>query len=249
MHTKKHKLDYQLYRQKENHFLHQPYRNEYNFYEAITHGDLQYIEHIKNKYPASEQDNSGKGELSTDPVRNERYHFIVNVAVITRKCIEAGLPQEEAYTLSDLYIRTSDTLRTIQELRELNDDMVMDYALLMKNLHRKNFSSPHILRCVKYIDDHLNTKITIDQIAKELGLNACYLSTLFKKETGTTIHSYLQQKRLETAAKILAKTDHTYSSIANTLGYSSQSHFIQVFHKYYGITPAEYRRQQKSSRL
>ena len=243
MHTKKHKLDYQLYLQKENHFLHQPYRNEYNFYEAVAHGDLQYIEYIKNKYPVSEQENNGKGELSADPVRNERYHFIVNVAIITRKCIEFGLPQEKAYTLSDLYIRTSDTLHTIQELRQLNDDMVMDYALLMKNLHKKKFSSPYILQCVKYIDDHLHAKVTISDIAEELGLNACYLSTLFKKETGITIHSYLQKKRLETAANILSQTDHTYSSIANTLGYSSQSHFIQVFHKYYGITPAQYRKQ------
>lgn len=238
------KLAYQMYLQREDYFFHQPYHNEIDFYDAVAHGDIAYIEDQKRKYPASSQpEDDGKGKLSDDPIRNERYHFIVNTAIITRKCIEAGLMQEEAYTLSDLYIQKSDTLQSISELRELNDSMVMDFAGLMQIVHKNQCFSHHIRFCIKYIHENLHTKITISDLAKQTKLNASYLATLFKKETNMTIHSYIQKKRLETAANILIRTNHPCSAIAHSLCFSSQSHFILAFQKQYGLTPGEYRKK------
>lgn len=236
-------LAYQMYLQREDYFFHQPYHNEIDFYDAVAQGDIAFIEDLKRKYPVSSQpEENGKGRLSEDPVRNERYHFVVNAAIITRKCIEAGLMQEEAYTLSDLYIQTADTLYTISELQKLNDAMVLDFAKLMQIVRKNKSYSNHIRYCIKYIHENLHTKITIPKLAEKTELNASYLSTLFKKETGMTIHAHIQKKRLETAANILSRTDHSCSAIAQSLCFSSQSHFIQTFQKFYGITPGEYRR-------
>lgn len=242
------KLVYQMYLQREDYFFHQPYLNEIDFYDAVAQGNIEFIEELKRKYPASNQpEDDGKGKLSEDPVRNERYHLIVNVAIITRKCIEAGLLEEEAYTLSDLYIQKADLVQTITELRELNDAMVMDFAGLMQIVHHNQSYSNHIRICIKYIHENLNTKITIANLSTVTELNASYLATLFKKETGMTIHAYIQKKRLETAANILCRTNHSCSAIAHSLCFSSQSHFILAFQKYYGITPGEYRRKNSQS--
>lgn len=233
-------LDYQLYLQRENEFIHQPYTNELTFYTAVKQGNLKYIEDIKKKYSNSKSE--GKGTLSKNAVRNELYHFIVNIAIITRNCIEGGLSQEVAYTLSDLYIQRADELRSIKAIQELNDEMVWEFTTQMNRLRTQKVVSPHISKCIHYIYDNLHLRLTIQQISKHIRLNPSYLSTLFKKETGYSVHEFIQNTRLETAENMLVNTSYSYTDIANTLCFSSQSHFIQLFHKKYGMTPAEYRK-------
>ena len=240
-------LDYQLFLQREEHIFHQPYSNEINFYTAIKTGDIDFIEESKKKYGKQENKksaSSGKGLLSKDPVKNERYHSIVNAAIITRNCIEGGLAQEDAYTLSDLYIRLADETDTVAGLQEINDEMVQSFTLKMKELHTQQIMSRHISQCIHYIYDHLHEQITIDTLSQQVMLHPCYLATLFKKETGTTIHSFIQNKRLETAKNILKNSSYSCADIANTLCFSSQSHFIRVFRKKYGMTPKEYRQKK-----
>ena len=234
-------LDYQLYLQRENSFFHQPYENELNFYTAVSQGNLEFIEELRRKYPNVEEE--GKGTLSRNPVNNERYHFIINTAIITRNCIEAGLPQEEAYTLSDLYIRMADETDSVKELRALNDKMVWEFASRMRKMYTREVVSRHILRCINYIYDNLNKKLTVNALSTYVGLHPSYLSTLFKKETGYSIHTFIQNKRLETAENMLKNTRYTYADIADALCFSSQSHFIKLCREKHGITPKEYRKR------
>lgn len=237
-------LDYQLFLQREEHLFHQPYSNEINFYTAIKKGDIAFIENSKKEYAKQKKkkpSSIGKGLLSKDSIKNERYHLIVNAAIITRNCIEGGLNQEDAYTLSDLYIRLADETDTVAGLQEINDEMVRNFTLKMKELRTKQIMSRHISQCIRYIYDHLHEQITIDTLSRQVALHPCYLASLFKKETGTTIHSFILNKRLETAEKMLKNSVYSCADIANTLCFSSQSHFIREFRKKYGMTPGEYR--------
>lgn len=239
-------LDYQLFLQREEHLFHQPYSNEINFYTAIKKGDIEFIENNKKKYENQQEkkpSSNGKGLLSKDSVKNERYHLIVNAAIITRNCIEGGLDQEAAYTLSDLYIRLADETDTVARLQEINDDMVRSFTLKMKELRTRQIMSRHISQCIRYIYDHLHEQITIDSLSRQVGLHPCYLASLFKKETGITIHSFIQNKRLETAENMLKNSAYSCADIANMLCFSSQSHFIRAFRKKYGMTPKEYRQK------
>lgn len=233
-------LDYQLFVQRENQFFHQPYTNELSFYSAVQEGNLEYIAKMKRQFSGAEA--TGKGTLSKNPIRNERYHFIVNTALITRNCIEGGMSQEVAYTLSDIYIQKADLTDDVQALRKLNDDMVWEFATQMNLLRTEKIISPHISKCIHYIYDHLHTRLTIKELSLYTGLNASYLSTLFKKETGCSIHAFIQDTRLKTAANMLLDTDYSCSDISHTFCFSSQSHFTQLFHKKYGMTPAYYRK-------
>lgn len=242
---KKFDLDYQLFLQREDNFFHQPYSNELVFYSAVKNGNIEFIEACREQYkepPKNPPVSNGKGILSGNPIRNERYHLIVNVAIITRSCIEGGLPSEDAYTLSDLYIRQADITNTIEELQKLNDEMVREFTLRMKKLRTEHIISRHVSNCINYIYNHLDERITTETLGKVTGLNPCYLSTLFKKETGITIHRFIQNKRLETAKNMLKNSNYSYTDISSSLCFSSQSHFIQCFQKQYGITPAEYRK-------
>ena len=238
-------INYYLYLQREHDFFHQPYQYEQTFYQAIVQGDVDFIHTNQIKYASEESTSneiSGKGALSDDPVRNERYHFIINAAMIARYCIHAGYPQENAFTLSDLYIRKADHADSVAQLQQLNDQMALDFATRMRDHIHATAKSTHIRKCVDFIHSHLHEKITLDMLAEYTNLNASYLSTLFKKETGHSIHSYISNIRLETAASMLRCSDYPIAEIAHTMNYSSQSHFIKAFREKYSVTPSYYRK-------
>lgn len=240
----KNKLDYQLFLQQERGFFHQPYNAEKEFYNAVVSGDYEYIQNLRNKFSGrnfSSNESSQKGVLSSDLVRNERYHLIVNAAVIARKCIEHGLSSERAYTMSDLYIRRADKINSILELKKLNDEMVLNFTLVMKDMHARHNISSITSKCICYIEEHLNQKITLEIISKKLNMNKCYIATVFKRDTGTTIHMYILSMKLDVAKKLLLQTSYSCAEISDALGFSSQSHFIVQFKKRFGITPKEFR--------
>ena len=98
-------LQHRLFQQQEEQVHHMEYQQEFQYYEDVANGRLDRI-HLQLLQPKDiVVYNDGEyGMLSKDPLRNLRYHFVVSVAMITRLCVEHGLEQELAYTMSDLYI-------------------------------------------------------------------------------------------------------------------------------------------------
>lgn len=75
---------------------------------------------------------------------------------------------------------------------------------------------------IDYIERHLELKMDLDRIAKYAGYSKFHLNRIFTEETGTTIHKYLQLRRLTIAAEKLATTEISIAQIAYEAGYNSQ---------------------------
>ena len=99
--------------------------------------------------------------------------------------------------------------------------------------------NPVILQAIHYIEGHIAEKIAIKDLSSHVGLNEYYLSHLFKKEVGSTIHQYINKKRLNIAKGYLDER-MPLKDIAAKTGFGDVSHFIQVFKKEYAITPKKY---------
>ncbi|MFJ5622879.1 helix-turn-helix domain-containing protein [Peribacillus loiseleuriae] len=91
-----------------------------------------------------------------------------------------------------------------------------------------------------YILENLTKKISLDDVAKRLGLNSAYFSHLFKKETGTTFVEYRMKLRMEKAMKLIDAGNMKITEIANSLGYEDLPHFTRTFKKYTGLSPSKY---------
>ena len=97
----------------------------------------------------------------------------------------------------------------------------------------------------RYIDNHFKEDLTLDHLAKLAHLNKYYLSHSFRREFGTSPINYLISRRVDESRFLLRRTDYSLSLIAEILGFSSLSYFSQCFHRVEGISPTEYRKQNR----
>lgn len=218
---------------------HRPLEEEYSFYHAVSSGDLDFVQ--KNCRENTFINPDGMGILSTNPLTNIKYHFVVTVAMITRRCIEAGMELEQAFRLSDFYILKMDSCTSIDAISTLHEQMVHDYTRKMSLVKKSSIISKPIVLCMDYIYNHMNCRITVDELAEYAGLSPSYLSRLFKKELNISISDYICEMKIEKAQHLLKYSDYSLIDIANHLAFSSQSHFIQTFKKLVGVTPKKYR--------
>ncbi len=216
---------------------HMEMKDEFDFYRLVSSGDRPGLD--RRGFSLMDE---GLGKLSENKTRNFLYHFIISLSLITRMCIEKGMASETAYTLSDLYIREVDLMTKPEEINELHRTMVYDYTDRMKTLVRTKHYSIHIIDVLAYINDHLSEAISVDDIAAALKLNKSYLCSLFKKETGITVGTYIEDRKDSYARDYLINTNTPFIDIANSLGYKSYSYFIKIFKKRNGITPSAYRK-------
>lgn len=233
-------INYREYVMRETGILHAPYENEVRFYRAVAAGDINYI---NERYCDTLTKKEGMGILSDDDIRNNRYHFIIATAMLARYCMASGMPHEEAYHISDIYIRKVDVTDDIHEISKLHKQMSLEYTRRMQKIKSLSGVSKPISRCLNYIYDHLHEKITLSDIAEYVGLSSCYISRLFSSEMGESVTDYIRRKKLETAATMLAESEYAVSDIAQVLAFPSQSHFTHMFVKQYNVTPLSYRKK------
>ena len=212
---------------------------EFLFYRAVSTGDIETVR--KNCEQRRFMEGKGVGVLSRDPVVNLKYHFVITTAMIARLCRQAGMELEQAFRMSDFYIQKLDDIHTEEEVHRLHDEMVMDYTEKMRKYSRSDTNSKHINVCKEYIYSHIKERITIEDLADELGVSSGYLSRLFKKETGVSVSAYIRRQKIDMAKNLLRFSDYSMIDIANRLSFSSQSHFIQQFREVVGMTPKKYR--------
>ncbi len=234
-----------LKQRQENGFPHPPYEEERKFYSLIISGNVEGIEELSKKYSENQTGASQKGVLSDNPVRNAVYHLVANCTIMTRCCISAGMPQEQAFNLSDIFIRRADVCRSVKDVYAVNDEMAREFAARMRALKEAADYSPIVRRAVFYIRDNLHGHLTVKEVAAAAGCNRSYLAELFRKETGDSISGFIAKSRIA-AAKEMIDAGMPFSEVSSSLNYATQSHFCKRFRELTGMTPLEYKKRDRN---
>ena len=228
-----------IFRQREEQYVHATLSQEMSGFQLVKNGDITGLKRFLEKHRKAEFP-----KLSESPVQQQRYLFVSVITTCCRFCIEGGMPSDESYGLSDLYILKMDRLNTVDDIKKLYEEMMLDYAYRMKAYNEKHTDySPKILLCMEYIENHMHDRITVELLAEELEMNASWLSTVFARETGLSVSDYIRQKKLTAAKHLLSYNEYSCTDIAEYLGFASESHFSALFKKYEGITPKQFRKK------
>ena len=101
--------------------------------------------------------------------------------------------------------------------------------------------SEEITSTINYMNRNLSKKIDIDELAARVYLSHSGLIWKFKKELDTTPLQYLNMLRLRYSKQLLLSHAYSITQISEMCGYSNPYYFTNMFHKYAGMSPTEYR--------
>lgn len=219
--------------------IHREPGEEFLFYRAVAAGLIDAVQ--DNCSRGAFENMEGAGRLSDNPITNLRYHFVVTAAMLARFCMEGGMAMEEAFSLSDEYIRRMDCCNNMAEIVYVHDQMALDYVCRMRNLKKNAASSQQVAEAIDYIYVHIMERVTINDLAAAVCVSPAHLSRIFKQETGISVSEYIRQRKIDMAKNLLRFSSYDFADIAAMLAYSSQSHFIQHFRSQVGMTPKAYR--------
>ncbi|WP_215141179.1 helix-turn-helix transcriptional regulator [Exiguobacterium qingdaonense] len=110
---------------------------------------------------------------------------------------------------------------------------------------KKRESLRHMLA---YIDDHIEDRPTLAQIAHTGNVSRSECSRMFATFGDTSPIAYVQMKRMERAATLLEDLSEPIANISTRLGYASVSHFVQTFKSHHDVTPLAYRKKYQTKR-
>jgi AraC family transcriptional regulator len=95
----------------------------------------------------------------------------------------------------------------------------------------------------EFIESHLDTDLTLLELAAESGFSRSHFLRVFHATTGLTPHLYVLKRRIECARQLLEQRDLSIAEIAYRCGFANQAHLTLAFRKECGVTPGEYRRE------
>lgn len=158
--------------------------------------------------------------------RNERIPTLVGNAIE-----EYGSPSKYGFQL----------LSAVFE--ELMIYLIRSFGNITPEKIPKNINSADYLclKMMRYIETHIFTMKSLEELSDYMGYSYNYLSTLFKKRTSRSLSNYCQEKKLEVARMLIMENDLKISEIAETLHYSSIYAFSKAFRAQFGYSPRTYR--------
>lgn len=185
------------------------------------------------------------GTIAADQLRQLRNLFIVTATLSSRAAIRGGMKENDAFALSDGYIRRVELLTSTAKIMNLQYNMLLEYTEQVEKLHRGRHPTKLATEVANYVRHHLSEAITVEDMAAEFYMSRPYLSARFRQETGETLTDYVLNEKTEEAKRLLRYSDKSAAAIGAYLGFSSTAHFSRVFKKYAGLTPREYREKQR----
>lgn len=167
--------------------------------------------------------------LETCAVQNEIYHFM-----------EENRIHAEDFWTDELIKKTDERRRSLEGLREWMKSAIVCLKKLMENKKEEN---ELIVRMKEYIRENLEEGITRDHIAEQVHFSNDYTSRFFKKETGVSLSEYIIIQKIERAKELIVEGNESIGEIAVRLGYNSFSYFSEVFKRFTGDSPSDYKRK------
>lgn len=148
-----------------------------------------------------------------------------------------------------------------RELREINEICIYDEVKLLGLLylmfydllkqHKDNSINKHennniqlsyADKAIDFINKNYYKKISIDDIARYIGLNKSYLGNIFKSTFNISIKTYILDLQIKKACQLLKDTNITIGEVSKAVGYDDTFQFSKIFKKYTNYSPKEYRK-------
>lgn len=115
--------------------------------------------------------------------------------------------------------------------------------------HSEEYADTHgLAAAVQYVHRHLDRHISVEELAETACMSKSTFYRYFRNEFGVTPLQYVNHRRVERAKELLHDAQRTVTDVSYALGFSSVSHFIEMFKKHTGQTPKTYQQHVVEAR-
>ena len=153
---------------------------------------------------------------------------------------DTGMSLDSIHQL--IQVQAVSQFQTLDDIRGFLEGEVIKIITVLEDESKARYRH-EITRAVNYINEHFNEQIELNEVAEYIHLSPYYLSRLFKKETGRNLIDYLNEVRINRAKDLIKDPALKLYEIAEKVGYRDNTYFGQMFKKYVGISPGDFRRK------
>ena len=114
---------------------------------------------------------------------------------------------------------------------------------LIENLDSRAGFSKVILSVIDFVERHYRKDIGLSDLAQHCDMNASYLSTLFKRETGIGLAQYISRVRVYAAGKQLLMEGTSPTQVYEQVGFRNYNNFFNQFKEITGVSPKQFRKE------
>lgn len=164
-------------------------------------------------------------------------------------CMGLGIYYEQRKKLQEEeHFPSYANIESLGSLKEVDELVTTLFTRLFYKIREKNIGNMH--RTVKVILEEIQSNYHLDigltELADKYNMNPAYLSNLFKEEVGMSYVKYLTKLRIDKAKELLTEGEgKKVSEVSDLIGYSNYRYFCDIFKKYTGQTPNEYKKTMK----
>lgn len=175
-------------------------------------------------------------KLSPDVVEREVLKLVYLGLEVAKETGRDVYKIRQADYLPHLEIREIHTREEMFGWLRIQMEMIMDWTLEVRRATKHGA----VEAACTYINKHYHRDLTLQEVSEHVGMNATYFSLLFKEEMGQSYVKYLTQLRMKRAKELLREGDKV-AEVSEKVGYHSHRHFSEVFKKYIGVTPGQFK--------
>ncbi len=158
----------------------------------------------------------------------------------TESIFSAFYDQSETLTLPYQKIKVLELLLYLTKMEFTPQNKLVEYQFELTETIRKIHDQ---------LLQHMEQRITIEELSKQYLINQTTLKNVFKSVYGTSIAAHIKEHRMQQAAYMLTKSNMNIAEIAQAVGYDSQSKFTTAFKAYFKVLPREYRKNKTKQNI
>ena len=230
---------------------------QYKDYEESSHSysfeNIEYMEELQNAFENIEIDRILKaldsifGVFKDEHTAYEMIEMYINSIIYKILSILTAMGEntEEIPFLRDISMVFS-RVKTINEMELKIKQCCIDFCNHAQDV-KNRYKLADKLKVEEYIKENYKRNLTIKEISSKLYIHPTYLGSQISKWFGCSFNDYLHGLRMNEAERLVRSTDQKVYDIAQNLGYTSYSNFLEQFTKTFFMKPSEYRSKFKNN--
>ena len=214
-----------------------------NFYtvESKLLFEIYHLESAKAKESLREIIDILSERFGKQVIKVLRKYFITLSSIVARKLLDNQVPAKKAFAFNVACSDMIENYMSDASFLQFADELIDFYVFFIADRKQPTFRHHTVNKVIMFINDELETDLTVENIAAHFHISTSHLSRIFREHVGITLVEYLNVRRVEESQYYLRHTNKSITSISDQFHFCNQSYFTRIFKKYTGVTPKHFR--------